>query len=132
MINQAESNLPLSEPSTFICSPHLVKLHSRVTGVIFTYGSVTPKCPKEKVYSKNNIIRSLCRNVFTSQDGLVNRFVYLFHMKSRNLFFGGTGNLTGTAKLVTRYCKEAAISLLRKALRRKTPCHQAPSWRIAL
>jgi len=92
-INQAESNLPLSELSSSICSPHLVKPHSRVTRVILTYESVIPKCPKERVYSTNNVIRSLCRNVFTSQDGLVNRFVYLFHMKGRDLFFSGTATL---------------------------------------
>ena len=47
---------------------------------------------------------------FTSRDGSVNRFIYLFQMKGRNLFFGRTEGIDGTAiciKFVSRYCKEA-------------------------
>ena len=46
---------------------------------------------------------------FTSRDNSVNRFIYLFHMKGRNMFFGRMDDVNGTAiciKFVTRYCKE--------------------------
>ena len=54
---------------------------------------------------------------FTSQDGLVNHFVYLLHMKGRNLFFGRMDDLDGTAiciKFVTRYSKEGHEFLAEK------------------
>ncbi|KAF8157793.1 hypothetical protein B0H34DRAFT_844095 [Crassisporium funariophilum] len=46
---------------------------------------------------------------FTSRDGSVNRFIYLFQMKGRNLFFGRMDDADGTAiciKFVPRYCEE--------------------------
>jgi len=46
---------------------------------------------------------------FTSRDGSVNRFIYLFQMKGRNLFFGRMDDADGTAiciKFVTHYCEE--------------------------
>ncbi|KAJ3499972.1 hypothetical protein NLJ89_g9993 [Agrocybe chaxingu] len=46
---------------------------------------------------------------FTSWDGSAKRFIYLFHMKGRNLFFGRMDDIDGTAiciKFVARYCKE--------------------------
>ena len=46
---------------------------------------------------------------FTSWDGSVNHFIYLFQMRGRNLFFGRMDNVDGTAiciKFATRYCKE--------------------------
>ncbi|KXN90928.1 hypothetical protein AN958_03203 [Leucoagaricus sp. SymC.cos] len=46
---------------------------------------------------------------FTSRDGSVNHFIYLVHMKGRNLFLGRMDGVDGTAiciKFVTRYCEE--------------------------
>jgi len=46
---------------------------------------------------------------FTSRDGSVKRFTYLFHMKGRNLFFGRTNDGDGAPiciKFVPRYSKE--------------------------
>ena len=47
--------------------------------------------------------------VFTSQDGLVNHFTYLFQIKGqgRILFFGRMDNIEICIKFTTHYCKKA-------------------------
>ena len=43
---------------------------------------------------------------FTSSDGAVKHFTYLFHMKGHNLFFGRMDGTAICIKFVTSYCEE--------------------------
>jgi len=62
-------------------------------------------------------------NSFTSPDKSANRFIFLFHMKGRNLFSGRMDDGTAICiKFVARYCKEGMQSLFSKKLVPRVSC----------